>query len=160
MLLNLSLRYSVRFICAALLLMAAIFWQGSKLGTEFMPQLDEGDIALHALRIPGTSLLIFGLLFTALNSAKDALVVFSGVPLALTGGVAALLLRDMPLSISAAIGFIALSGIAVLNGVVMLAMIKQLREQGLVLHQAIVQGALQRLRPVLITTPAALAGVV
>ena len=101
--------------------------------------------------VPLTLLLIFGLLFSALNSAKDALVVFSGVPLALTGGVAALLLRDMPLSISAAIGFIALSGIAVLNGVVMLAMIKQLREQGLVLHQAIVQGALQRLRPVLMT---------
>ncbi|MBU2114411.1 MAG: CusA/CzcA family heavy metal efflux RND transporter, partial [Gammaproteobacteria bacterium] len=101
--------------------------------------------------VPLTLLLIFGLLFSALNSAKDALVVFSGVPLALTGGVAALLLRDMPLSISAAIGFIALSGIAVLNGVVMLAMIKQLREQGVVLHQAIVQGALQRLRPVLMT---------
>ena len=101
--------------------------------------------------VPLTLLLIVGLLFSALNSAKDALVVFSGVPLALTGGVAALLLRDMPLSISAAIGFIALSGIAVLNGVVMLAMIKQLREQGVVLHQAIVQGALQRLRPVLMT---------
>lgn len=101
--------------------------------------------------VPLTLLLIFGLLFSALNSAKDALVVFSGVPLALTGGVAALLLRDMPLSISAAIGFIALSGIAVLNGVVMLAMIKQLREQGVVLQQAIVQGALQRLRPVLMT---------
>ena len=101
--------------------------------------------------VPLTLLLIFGLLFSALNSAKDALVVFSGVPLALTGGVAALLLRDMPLSISAAIGFIALSGIAVLNGVVMLAMIKQLREQGVVLLEAIVQGALQRLRPVLMT---------
>lgn len=101
--------------------------------------------------VPLTLLLIFGLLFSALNSAKDALIVFSGVPLALTGGIAALLLRDMPLSISAAVGFIALSGIAVLNGVVMMAMIKQLREQGVALMDAIEQGALQRLRPVLMT---------
>jgi cobalt-zinc-cadmium resistance protein CzcA len=101
--------------------------------------------------VPLTLLLIFGLLFSALNSAKDALIVFSGVPLALTGGIAALLLRDMPLSISAAVGFIALSGIAVLNGVVMMAMIKQLREQGVALIDAIEQGALQRLRPVLMT---------
>jgi cobalt-zinc-cadmium resistance protein CzcA len=101
--------------------------------------------------VPLTLLLIFGLLFSALNSAKDALVVFSGVPLALTGGVTALLLRDMPLSISAAVGFIALSGIAVLNGVVMLAMIKQMRDQGLALLDAIQQGAVQRLRPVLMT---------
>ncbi|MBU1309558.1 MAG: CusA/CzcA family heavy metal efflux RND transporter [Gammaproteobacteria bacterium] len=101
--------------------------------------------------VPLTLLLIFGLLFSALNSAKDALLVFSAVPLALTGGVAALLLRDMPLSISAAVGFIALSGIAVLNGVVMLAMITQLRAQGMALQQAIVQGAVQRLRPVLMT---------
>ena len=101
--------------------------------------------------VPLTLLLIFGLLFSALNSAKDALLVFSAVPLALTGGVAALLLRDMPLSISAAVGFIALSGIAVLNGVVLLAMITQLRAQGMALQQAIVQGAVQRLRPVLMT---------
>jgi cobalt-zinc-cadmium resistance protein CzcA len=101
--------------------------------------------------VPLTLLLIFGLLFSALNSAKDALIVFSGVPLALTGGIAALLLLDMPLSISAAVGFIALSGIAVLNGVVMMAMIKQLREQGVALMDAIEQGALQRLRPVLMT---------
>jgi heavy metal efflux system protein len=101
--------------------------------------------------VPLTLLLIFGLLFSALNSAKDALVVFSGVPLALTGGVTALLLRDMPLSIPAAVGFIALSGIAVLNGVVMLAMITQLRAQGMALMEAIMQGAVQRLRPVLMT---------
>jgi cobalt-zinc-cadmium resistance protein CzcA len=91
--------------------------------------------------VPLTLLLIFGLLFSALNSAKDAFIVFSGVPLALTGGIAALLLRDMPLSISAAVGFIALSGIAVLNGVVMMAMIKHLREQGMSLLTAIEQGA-------------------
>tara|TARA_R110002126_G_scaffold150368_9_gene296618 strand:+ start:900 stop:4028 length:3129 start_codon:yes stop_codon:yes gene_type:complete len=110
--------------------------------------------------VPLTLLMIFGLLFSALNSAKDAMVVFSGVPLALTGGFAALMLRDMPLSISAAVGFIALSGIAVLNGVVMLAMIKQLREQGLALLQAIQQGAVQRLRPVLMTALVASLGFV
>ncbi|MDP5136131.1 CusA/CzcA family heavy metal efflux RND transporter [Rheinheimera baltica] len=110
--------------------------------------------------VPLTLLMIFGLLFSALNSAKDAMVVFSGVPLALTGGFAALMLRDMPLSISAAVGFIALSGIAVLNGVVMLAMIKQLREQGLELLQAIHQGAVQRLRPVLMTALVASLGFV
>ena len=110
--------------------------------------------------VPLTLLMIFGLLFSALNSAKDALVVFSGVPLALTGGFAALMLRDMPLSISAAVGFIALSGIAVLNGVVMLAMIKQLREQGLALLDAIQQGAVQRLRPVLMTALVASLGFV
>ncbi|KKO49177.1 cation transporter [Arsukibacterium sp. MJ3] len=110
--------------------------------------------------VPLTLLMIFGLLYSALNSAKDALIVFSGVPLALTGGFAALMLRDMPLSISAAVGFIALSGIAVLNGVVMLAMITQLREQGLNLLQAIQQGALQRLRPVLMTALVASLGFV
>lgn len=110
--------------------------------------------------VPLTLLMIFGLLFSALNSAKDALVVFSGVPLALTGGFAALMLRNMPLSISAAVGFIALSGIAVLNGVVMLAMIKQLREQGLALLDAIQQGAVQRLRPVLMTALVASLGFV
>ncbi len=110
--------------------------------------------------VPLTLLLIFALLFSALNSAKDALVVFSGVPLALTGGIAALLLRDMPLSISAAVGFIALSGIAVLNGVVMMAMIQQLRSQGMDLLQAIEQGAVQRLRPVLMTALVASLGFV
>jgi len=82
------------------------------------------------------------------------------VPLALTGGIAALLLRDMPLSISAAVGFIALSGIAVLNGVVMMAMIQQLRSQGMDLLQAIEQGAVQRLRPVLMTALVASLGFV
>ncbi|MAD88827.1 MAG: CusA/CzcA family heavy metal efflux RND transporter [Pseudoalteromonas sp.] len=101
--------------------------------------------------VPVTLLLILGLLYSAFNSIRDALVIFSGVPLALTGGVLALVLRDMPFSISAAVGFIALSGVAVLNGVVMLSFIKQLREQGLNLYQAIEQGALQRLRPVMMT---------
>jgi cobalt-zinc-cadmium resistance protein CzcA len=101
--------------------------------------------------VPLTLLLIIGLLYGALNSVRDTLVVFSGVPLALSGGVFALLLRDMPLSISAAIGFIALSGIAVLNGIVLISFIRQLREQGLALVEALQQGAMSRLRPVLMT---------
>ena len=99
--------------------------------------------------VPISLLLIFGLLFMTFNSAKDALLVFSGVPLALTGGVAALWLRDIPLSISAGIGFITLSGVAVLTGVVMVACIRDLRAQGMALDQAIETGALMRLRPIL-----------
>ncbi|MEN9393546.1 MAG: hypothetical protein RLZZ104_1889 [Pseudomonadota bacterium] len=101
--------------------------------------------------VPLALLLIFGLLFTLFGSAKDAATVFSGVPLALTGGVAALALRDIPMSISAGVGFIALSGVAVLNGVVMLSFIKDLRERGMDLDAAIREGALTRLRPVLMT---------
>ncbi|MEO5831514.1 MAG: CusA/CzcA family heavy metal efflux RND transporter [Rhodanobacter sp.] len=101
--------------------------------------------------VPVALLAILGLLFLAFGSVKDALVIFSGVPLALTGGVAALWLRDIPLSISAGVGFIALSGVAVLNGVVLVSFIRQLREEGRDLDQAIVEGALTRLRPVLMT---------
>lgn len=101
--------------------------------------------------VPVALLLIFGILFSLFGSAKDAAIVFTGVPLALTGGVAALLLRDLPLSISAGVGFIALSGVAVLNGVVMVSFIRALREQGMPLDQAIREGALTRLRPVLMT---------
>ena len=104
-----------------------------------------------SLVVPVTLLLIFGLLYSAFGSLRDSLIIFSGVPLALTGGVLALLLRDMPLSISAGVGFIALSGVAVLNGVVMLSFIKQLRADGLSLIDAIQTGALSRLRPVLMT---------
>ena len=104
-----------------------------------------------SLVVPVTLLLIFGLLYSAFGSLRDSLIIFSGVPLALTGGVLALLLRDMPLSISAGVGFIALSGVAVLNGVVMLSFIKQLRNEGVSLYYAIHSGALQRLRPVLMT---------
>lgn len=110
--------------------------------------------------VPITLLIIFGLLFMAFNSAKDAALVFSGVPLALTGGVAALLLRDIPLSISAGVGFIALSGVAVLNGVVMLSFIRDLRAQGMELETAIIKGALRRLRPVLMTALVASLGFV
>jgi cobalt-zinc-cadmium resistance protein CzcA len=104
-----------------------------------------------AIVVPVTLAIIFGLLFMAFGSAKDAAIVFSGVPLALTGGVVALALRGIPLSISAGVGFIALSGVAVLNGLVMIAFIRKLREQGDALDDAIVDGALGRLRPVLMT---------
>ncbi len=110
--------------------------------------------------VPLTLLLMIGLLYGALNSVRDTLVVFSGVPLALSGGVFALLLRDMPLSISAAVGFIALSGIAVLNGIVLISFIRQLRQQGVVLLVALEQGAMSRLRPVLMTALVASLGFV
>ncbi len=110
--------------------------------------------------VPITLLLILGLLYSSFNSLRDALIIFTGVPLALTGGVIALSLRDMPLSISAAIGFIALSGVAVLNGVVMLTFIRELREQGIELTKAIIEGASQRLRPVLMTALVASLGFV
>ena len=113
-----------------------------------------------AIVVPVTLVLIFGLLFMAFGSARDAGIVFSGVPLALTGGVIALWLRDIPLSISAGVGFIALSGIAVLNGLVMISFIRRLREQGDPLDNAIVDGALGRLRPVLMTALVASLGFV
>ena len=110
--------------------------------------------------VPVALLLIFGLLFSLYGSAKDAAIIFTGVPLALTGGVAALLLRDLPLSISAGVGFIALSGVAVLNGVVMVSFIRALRDQGVALDEAIREGALTRLRPVLMTALVASLGFV
>jgi cobalt-zinc-cadmium resistance protein CzcA len=110
--------------------------------------------------VPLTLLLILGLLYSAFNSLRDALIIFTGVPLALTGGVLALSLRDMPLSISAAIGFIALSGVAVLNGVVMLSFIRELCQKGAPLLDAIRDGASQRLRPVMMTALVASLGFV
>ncbi|WP_350544910.1 CusA/CzcA family heavy metal efflux RND transporter [Pseudoalteromonas sp. 5-MNA-CIBAN-0065] len=101
--------------------------------------------------VPVTLLMIIGLLILALSSLKDAAIIFTGVPLALTGGIAALLLRDIPFSISAAVGFIALSGIAILNGLVMVSFIRELRSSGMDLNQAITEGALTRLRPVITT---------
>jgi len=113
-----------------------------------------------AVVVPVTLVLIFGLLFMAFGSVKDAVIVFSGVPLALTGGVAALALRGIPLSITAGVGFIALSGVAVLNGLVMIAFIRNLREQGQSLDDAVFNGALGRLRPVLMTALVASLGFV
>jgi cobalt-zinc-cadmium resistance protein CzcA len=113
-----------------------------------------------AVIVPVVLMFILGLLVVALGSFRDAGIIFSGVPLALTGGVAALMLRDIPLSISAAVGFIALSGIAVLNGLVMVAFIRDLRRDGLDLNEAIIEGALTRLRPVLMTALVASLGFV
>ncbi|WP_078083071.1 efflux RND transporter permease subunit [Microbulbifer mangrovi] len=110
--------------------------------------------------VPVTLLLILGLLLIALGSVRDALVIFTGVPLALTGGILSLLLRDIPFSISAAVGFIALSGIAILNGLVMVSFFRDLRHQGYSLHDAIIEGALIRLRPVITTALVASLGFV
>ncbi len=101
--------------------------------------------------VPLVLVMIFGLLFMAFGSGKDAAIVFSGVPLALTGGVLALWMRGIPLSISAGVGFIALSGVAVLNGLVMISFIRKLRADGSPVQDAVVDGALTRLRPVLMT---------
>jgi cobalt-zinc-cadmium resistance protein CzcA len=122
-------------------------------------QLESASARLMIV-VPLTLLLIFALLYSAFGSFRDALIIFSGVPLALTGGILALVVRDMPLSISAAIGFIALSGIAVLNGVVMLSFIKELIKDGIEVVDAIKQGASQRLRPVLMTALVASLGFV
>lgn len=110
--------------------------------------------------VPLALVLILILLHATLKSIKDSLLVFSGVPLALTGGVMALILRGLPLSISAGVGFIALSGVAVLNGLVMLTFITQLRQEGKMLMDAITEGALTRLRPVLMTALVASLGFV
>ncbi|MGE5453199.1 MAG: efflux RND transporter permease subunit [Acidobacteriota bacterium] len=110
--------------------------------------------------VPVALLLVFVLLFAMFGDVKDGLLVFSGIPFALTGGVLALWLRDIPLSISAAVGFIALSGVAVLNGLVMITFIRNLRERGASLDQAIREGALTRLRPVLMTALVASLGFV
>lgn len=110
--------------------------------------------------VPLALAMVFVLLFTMFGNAKDGLLVFTGIPFALTGGVLALWLRGIPLSISAAVGFIALSGVAVLNGLVMLSFIRSLREEGKTLDEAIWEGALTRLRPVLMTALVASLGFV
>ena len=110
--------------------------------------------------VPITLLIILALLMMAFGNLKDTLVIFSGVPLALTGGVFALWLRDMPLSISAGVGFIALSGVAVLNGLVMVSFIRELWQRDGDLIKAVTQGALIRLRPVLMTALVASLGFV
>ena len=113
-----------------------------------------------AVVVPVALLLIFALLCMSLGSMGDATLVFSGVPLALTGGIAALALRDIPLSISAGVGFIALSGVAVLNGLVIISFIQRLRAEGLTIDQAVRTGATKRLRPVLMTALVASLGFV
>jgi cobalt-zinc-cadmium resistance protein CzcA len=101
--------------------------------------------------VPICFALILALLYASLGSLSSAAIVFTGVPLALTGGVVSLFLREMPFSISAAVGFIALPGVATLNGLVMVTFIDQLRARGMPLEDAVVEGAVTRLRPVLVT---------
>jgi len=101
--------------------------------------------------VPLALALIFALLFMAFGNVKDSLLVYTGVPLALTGGILSLWLRGLPFSISAGVGFIALSGVAVLNGVVMVSFISRLRNEGRPLEEAIRFGTITRLRPVLMT---------
>ncbi len=110
--------------------------------------------------VPLALLLVFILLYAMFNNLRDGLIVFTGIPFALTGGVLALYLRDIPLSISAAVGFIALSGVAVLNGLVMISFIRNLLAQGKPLAEAIEEGSMSRLRPILITALVASLGFV
>ena len=117
-------------------------------------QLQSGRARL-AVVTPLAFLLIFFLLYTTFGSLKQAALVFTGIPLAVTGGVFALWLRGMPFSISAGIGFIALAGIAVLNGVVLVSFINDLRREGKLVQEAVIEGAVARLRPVLMTASVA-----
>jgi len=110
--------------------------------------------------VPISLLLVFALLFAMFGNLRDGLIVFTGIPFALTGGMLALWLRGIPLSISAAVGFIALSGVAVLNGLVMLSFIRSLRAEGRPLDEAVRLGAATRLRPVLMTALVASLGFV
>lgn len=112
------------------------------------------------LIVPASLLLVFVLLYLVFNNVRDGLLVFTGIPFALAGGVAALWARGIPLSISAAVGFIALSGVAVLNGLVLISFIRGLREDGMSVPEAVRQGALARLRPVLMTALVASLGFV
>jgi cobalt-zinc-cadmium resistance protein CzcA len=125
-------------------------------------QFEQMQSAAERLRIvvPAALLMVFVLLFMMFNNVKDGLLVFTGIPFALSGGIAALWLRGLPLSITAAVGFIALSGVAVLNGLVMLSFIRKLREDGAELDTAVQEGALTRLRPVLMTALVAALGFV
>jgi cobalt-zinc-cadmium resistance protein CzcA len=123
------------------------YW--SAWGGQF-EQLESASRRLQIV-VPLALFLIFGILASVFGSARDAAIVFSGVPLAWTGGILSLLVRGIPLSISAGVGFIALSGVAVLNGVVMLSFVNELRREGRSLDVAVREGALTRLRPVLMT---------
>jgi len=128
--------------------------------TTWGGQFEQLQSASRRLQIvvPAALLLVMVLLFAMFGNLKDGLLVFSGIPFALTGGIAALALRGIPLSISAAVGFIALSGVAVLNGLVLITFIRKLREEGRTVEQAIREGALGRLRPVLMTAMVASLG--
>ena len=101
--------------------------------------------------VPLSLFLIFLLLFISFGSIRNALLIYTGIPFAIVGGVFSLLIRDMHFSISAGVGFIALFGVAVLNGVVMVSFINKLRQEGMPLEEAVIEGAATRLRPVLMT---------
>jgi cobalt-zinc-cadmium resistance protein CzcA len=122
-------------------------------------QLESASARLRLI-VPIVLILIFLLLYSTFGNSIDSILVFSGVPLALTGGVAALWIRGIPLSISAGVGFIALSGVAVLNGLVMITVMNSLMAEGKSLEAAIREGALTRLRPVLMTALVASLGFV
>jgi len=129
---------------------------------EFGGQFQKLQVARARLAVvvPSALALIFVLIFLAFGSLRQAFLVYSGIPLAVTGGIAALWIRNMPFSITAAVGFIALTGVAVLNGVVLLTYFNQLREEGRTLAEAVIEGALTRLRPVLMTAAVASLGFV
>ena len=121
--------------------------------TSWGGQFEQLKSAVKRLQIviPAALLMVLVLLFAMFGNLKDGLLVFSGIPFALSGGIVALWLRGLPLSMAAAVGFIALSGVAVLNGLVMISAIRALRDGGLPLYEAVDQGTLTRLRPVLMT---------
>ncbi|MBQ5948082.1 efflux RND transporter permease subunit [Massilia sp. ST3] len=130
--------------------------------TSWGGQFEHLQAAAGRLRlvVPAALALVFALLYLVFNNARDGLLVFTGIPFALTGGLCALWLRGIPMSISAAVGFIALSGVAVLNGLVMVSFIRKLREEGMPLRHAVEEGAMGRLRPVLMTALVASLGFV
>ncbi len=112
-----------------------------------------------SIAVPVALLLIFGLLYFAFNSLKESVLIFTAIPMSAVGGIFALLLRDMPFSISAGVGFIALFGVAVLNGIVLISYFKQLEQEGVTnVNERIIRGALVRLRPVLMTAAVASLG--
>ena len=129
---------------------------------EFGGQFENLQAARARLMVvvPAALALIFGLIYASFGSARQAMLIFLCVPLAATGGVAALWLRDMPFTISAAVGFIALSGIAVLNGIMLISFINQLRTEGKDVRPAVIEGTLTRLRPKLMTALVASLGFV
>lgn len=130
--------------------------------TEFGGQFEnlERARARLAIVVPATLAMIFVFIFMAFRSLRQTLLIYTGIPFAISGGIFALWLRDLPFSISAGVGFIALSGVAVLNGVVMISFFNQLREAGRRLHDAVREGALVRMRSVLITALAPTLGFV
>jgi cobalt-zinc-cadmium resistance protein CzcA len=130
--------------------------------TDWGGQFENQQRAMRRLSLvlPATVLIIFGLLFATFNSVPQAMLILLNVPFALVGGIAALWIRGLNLNLSASVGFIALFGVAVLNGIVMVSYINRLRQEGLPMTEAIMEGAGVRLRPVLMTALVASLGFV